>query len=204
MGSCWFSQLWPSQQSCLDTLNLLWTSYFWWRITCMGLMEHMDGTQCEEVHLLYMERMGAFVTYAFDLITWSCMFRLGFLLLFRRVAVLFSTGCSRAGIPPLPLRGLLGEIYIVFIHIQAWGQAPFFILSIISIAEYCCVAGCCSGGLITPLPGLFLSRRCLPSLERSARKIFGLISHLGTWPKYSSSPTMKFLVGIASFFINLQ
>ena len=32
----------------------------------MGLMARMDGTQCEEVHLLYMESMGDFVIHAFD------------------------------------------------------------------------------------------------------------------------------------------
>ena len=37
----------------------------------MSLVANMDGTQCEEVHLLYMERMGAFVInflyYYFDI-----------------------------------------------------------------------------------------------------------------------------------------
>ena len=38
----------------------------------MSLVENMDGTQCEKVHLLYMERMGAFVNhflvYHFDIV----------------------------------------------------------------------------------------------------------------------------------------
>ena len=32
----------------------------------MSLLEHMDGKKCEEVHLLYMERMGAFVIHVLD------------------------------------------------------------------------------------------------------------------------------------------
>ena len=43
-----------------------WTTQFWWRTTCMSLMAHMDRTQCEEVNLLYMERMGAFFLHDFD------------------------------------------------------------------------------------------------------------------------------------------
>ena len=38
----------------------------WWRTNCMSLMAHMDGTQCEEVHLLYIDRMGSFVIRALD------------------------------------------------------------------------------------------------------------------------------------------
>ena len=60
----------------------------------MSLMENVDGTQCGEVQLLHMERMGAFFMDDFDLIIRSSLFRLGFLLLFSKVAVLFSTGCS--------------------------------------------------------------------------------------------------------------
>ena len=115
MGSCWFSQLWPSQQKLSRYIELpWWTTQFWWRTTCMSLMAHVDGTQCGEVHLLYMERMGSFFMHALYLIFWSCLFRLGFLLLFSRVAVMLSTGCSQAGIPPLPLRGLLGEFVLYF------------------------------------------------------------------------------------------
>ena len=75
----------------------------------MSLMEHMDGIQCEEVHLLYMDRMGAFVIHSLILSFDIGLFRLGFLLLFSRVVVLFSTRCSRVGIPPLSLRCLLEE-----------------------------------------------------------------------------------------------
>ena len=57
----------------------------------MSLMAHMDGTQSEEVHLLYMERMGAFFLHSFYISFDIGLFRLGFLLLFSRVAVLFST-----------------------------------------------------------------------------------------------------------------
>ena len=76
----------------------------------MSLVAHMDGTQCEEVHLIYMERMGAFFIHALILSFDIGLFRLGFFLLFSRVTTVFSTGCSRARIPPLPLRDLLGEI----------------------------------------------------------------------------------------------
>ena len=175
MGSCWFSQPWPNQQSCLDTLNLLdeqrsfgggKIAWSWWHIW-MG--PNVKRFTC------YLWRW--WEPLLFMIWIWSFdlgLFRLGFLLLFSRVSVLLSTGCSREGIPPLPLRGLLGELYFLLLHIQAWGQAPFPSLSIISIAEYCFVAGCCSGGLLTPLPGLFLRRGCLPFLERSARNISGL------------------------------
>ena len=57
----------------------------------MRLVASMDGTQCEEVHLLYMERMVAFVIHVLDYHFDIGLFRICFLLLFSRVAVLFST-----------------------------------------------------------------------------------------------------------------
>ena len=73
--------------------------------------------------------------------------------------MLFSTGCSRSGIPPLSLRGLLGEYWsIISTHPELF---PSFILQL-QCSFYiilCCVAGCCSGGLRNPLPELVFHRR---------------------------------------------
>ena len=45
------------------------------------------------------------------------LFRLGFLLFFSRVAVLFSTRCSRVGIPPLSFEEPHWEIFYSSFHI---------------------------------------------------------------------------------------
>ena len=76
----------------------------------MILMAHMDGTQCEEVHLIYMERMEAFsihvLEYHFDI----CLLRLGFLLLFSMVVVLFSTRVFPSMNPTSSLERPLGRV----------------------------------------------------------------------------------------------
>ena len=64
----------------------------------MSLVENMDGTQCGEVHLLYMERMEAFVIHVLIIISIG-IFRLFFLLMFSRVGVLFSTRVFLVGNP---------------------------------------------------------------------------------------------------------
>ena len=69
----------------------------------MSLVAHMDGTQCGEVHLLYMERRAAIVIHVW-IITFFGLLRLFFLLLFSRVAVLFSTRVFLVGNPYLMLR----------------------------------------------------------------------------------------------------
>ena len=81
-----------------------------------------------------------------------------FLLLFSKVAVLFSTGCSREGIPPLSLRGILEEYYIHF-HIQVFRPSYNFLHQHSFCRVLCYVAGCCSGGLRNPLSELVSHRR---------------------------------------------
>ena len=63
----------------------------------------MDGTNCGEEHLLYMERRAAIVRHAL-IIIFLGLFRLCFLLLFSRVVVLFSTRVFPIGNPYLILR----------------------------------------------------------------------------------------------------
>ena len=61
----------------------------------MSLMAHMDGTECEEFHLLYMDRMGAFFIHVLD-----CYFVYG---LFRLLAFLYYFAgllcCLALGVP---------------------------------------------------------------------------------------------------------
>ena len=56
----------------------------------MSLVAHMDGTHCGEVHLVYMGTRAAIVIHVWIIIFFGLL-RLCFLLLFSRVAVLFST-----------------------------------------------------------------------------------------------------------------
>ena len=81
-----------------------------------------------------------------------------FLLLFSRVALLFSTECSRVGIPPISLRGLLEE-YCIHFHIQVFRPSYKFLHQRSFYRLLCCVAGCSSGGVRIPLPELFSHRR---------------------------------------------
>ena len=59
----------------------------------------MSGTKGKQTHVLFEEEDGSIVVHVLDY--YSCLLRLFLPLLLSRVAVLFSTGCSRAGIPPL-------------------------------------------------------------------------------------------------------
>ena len=63
----------------------------------------MDGTHCGEEKLLYMERRAAILWHAWIIICLG-LFRLCFLLLFSRVAVLFSTRVFLVRNPYLILR----------------------------------------------------------------------------------------------------
>ena len=65
----------------------------------MILEENFDGTQYEEVHLIYMKRMEALAIHVLDYHFDICLLRLGFLLLFSRVVVLFSTRVFPSGNP---------------------------------------------------------------------------------------------------------
>ena len=79
-------------------------------------------------------------------------------LLFSRVAVLFSTGCSRAGIPPISLRGLLKE-YCIHFHIHIFNPSYNFLRQRSLCRLLCCVVGCSIGGARNPLSQLFSRRR---------------------------------------------
>lgn len=68
------------------------------------------------------------------------------------IAVLFTTECSRAGIQPLFLRGLLEELHS-FPHLGF--QAKLQLLHRYNFYRImCCVLGCCSGGFRNPLSEL--------------------------------------------------
>ena len=127
IGSCWFSQIWPSQQCCLDTLNLLdeqhsfsggQLAWAWWKIW-MG--PNVKRFTC------YIWRGWEPLLFMLLILSFDIgLFRLGFLLLFSRVVVLFSIGCPRVGIPPLPLRSLLERfvLYFSISRIESKHQSP--------------------------------------------------------------------------------
>ena len=69
----------------------------------MSLVENMDGTQCGEALMLYMEGITTILIHVFVIIAIG-LFRLCFLLLFSRVEVLFSTRVFLVGNPYLIFR----------------------------------------------------------------------------------------------------
>ena len=80
----------------------------------MILVANMDGTQCGEALMLYMEGIATIVIHVLIIIDIG-LFRLCFLLLFSRVAVLFSTRVFLVGNPYLIL--MEGEvIWATFPH----------------------------------------------------------------------------------------
>ena len=84
----------------------------------MSLEENVDGTQSEEVHLLYMERVEAFAIHFLDYhLIFFCL-DLASSCYLAGLQCCLAQGCSQAGIPPLPLRGLLGEYCIDLFLIQ--------------------------------------------------------------------------------------
>ena len=91
-----------------------------------------------------------FIMFYIIILVYSDFF---FLLLFSRVAVLFSTGCSRAGIPPLSLRSLLGEFAFIF-HIRFSGQALAYFLSAVSAGQCVVFQGAAVEGIGIPLSEL--------------------------------------------------
>ena len=70
----------------------------------MSLVASMDGTQCEEALMLYMEGIETIFIHVFRLSFDIGLFRLCFLLLFSRVVVLFRTMVFLIGNPYLILR----------------------------------------------------------------------------------------------------
>ena len=88
------------------------------------------------------------------------LFRLVYLLsCLAKIAVLFSTGCSQSGIPPLSLRGLLEEYFsIISTYLAFW---PSFNLHVqhISVQNWVVLQGCSSGGEKSPFYELVLHWR---------------------------------------------
>ena len=109
----------------------------------MSLVAHMEGTHGGEEHLLYMERMEAIFIHVF-IIIFLGLLRLFFLLLFSRVALMFSTRVFPVGNPYLILRE--GEVLeLHFLILEFW---PSYLLQLHHSfrLELGCIAGCSKGG----------------------------------------------------------
>ena len=89
----------------------------------------MSGEKGEEAHNLYKEEDGSHISFKlmYDIWLYGPFGHINFFSCLAKIAVLFSTGCSRAGIPPLSLRILKGILFSLYFHIQELGQAPYFI-----------------------------------------------------------------------------
>ena len=88
----------------------------------MSLVENMDGTQCGEDLMLYMEGITTISIHVLIIISIG-IFRLFFLLMFRRVAVLFRTRVFLVRNPYLVLRE--GEvIWATFPHSGILAKLP--------------------------------------------------------------------------------
>ena len=109
----------------------------------MSLVVHMDGTQCGEVHLLYMDRRAAIVIHVWIIICFGIL-RLCFLLLFSRVAVLFSTRVFPVGNSYLILRE--GEVLELHFLISAFWPSYLLQLQRSFYLDLGCVAACSEGG----------------------------------------------------------
>ena len=108
----------------------------------------MGGTKGNETHILFKEEDGSIILHV--LYYYLVFLDFFFLLLFSMVDVLFSTGCSRAGIKPLSLRSLLEEFAFNF-HIIFLGQASSYFISVVS-TDYCAVLqGAAVEGIGIPL-----------------------------------------------------
>ena len=70
----------------------------------------MSAAKVKKTHVLYKEEDGSITLHVLDY--YSCLARLVVALLLSRVAVMFSTGCSRAGIPSLSFEELIGRVFI--------------------------------------------------------------------------------------------
>ena len=70
----------------------------------------MSGAKGKKTHILYKEEDGSIILHVVDYYSW--LPRIVVALLLSKVAVLFSTGCSRAGIPPLSFEELIGRVCI--------------------------------------------------------------------------------------------
>ena len=91
----------------------------------MSLVASMDGTQCEKSLMLYMEGIATIFIHVLDYYFVYGLFRLfAFFNCLVEIAMLFSTGCSRAGIPSPFLRGLLGELALHFSTLRLKAKLP--------------------------------------------------------------------------------
>ena len=98
--------------------------------------------QGKEKSQLYKEEDGSIIHHVVDYYSW--LPRIVASLLLSKAAVLFSTGCSRAGIQPLSFEELIGR---VFIHHSTSGfQAKLHPSSSAQLfRRLCSVVGCSSG-----------------------------------------------------------
>ena len=148
----------------------------------MSWKEHVDGTHCGEEHLLYMKRMVAILGVIL-LIIFFCLFRLFFLLLFNRVAVLFSTRVFLIRNPYLILRE--GEVFEL--HFLILEFFPSYLLQI--QRSFCwelgCAAGCSKGGSLWAISGLVFQWRYSLSIKGLAKEAPRLMFTYWHWAKAS-------------------
>ena len=203
MGSCWFNQLWPSQQSCLDILNFLdgqrsfgggKLKWAWWH---MWMGSNVDRFTC------YIWR------------GWEPLLCIIFILSVDLVYLDLASSCCLAGLQCCWAQGVPERESHLFPWETSWESlsciAPHPSLRpsiILQSQHYVCSRILLSCSVLqwrirTPLLGRFLSRGCLPSLEKSARKIFEHISYLGSRPKCFSSPIAQPFAGTTSFCAEL-
>ena len=97
------------------------------------------GQGKEKSHLKYKEEDGSIIDHVVDYYSW--LPRIFVALLLSKAAVLFSTGCSRAGITPLSFEELIGRfcIHHSTLGFQAKLQPS---LSAQLCRRLCSVAGC--------------------------------------------------------------
>ena len=70
----------------------------------------MSGAKVKKTHVLYKEEDGIIILHVVDYYSW--LPRIVAALLLSKAAVLFSIGCSWAGIPPLSFEELIGRVCI--------------------------------------------------------------------------------------------
>ena len=81
----------------------------------------MSGEKGKKTHVLYKEEDGSIIDHVVDY--YSSLPKIVVALLLSKTAVLFSTGCSQAGIPPLSFKEPHWEIFNSSFHIRFSGQA---------------------------------------------------------------------------------
>ena len=139
--------LWPNQQHCYGGVDIKWgITQFWREIVCMEVATWLSGAKGNKAHKLYKEEDSSDICYVLDYYFVCGLFRLlAFFSYLVDFVVLFSTGCSRAGIPSLSLRGLLEEHCTSSPH-SGLRPSYNFLHQHNFYRILCCVAGCSSGG----------------------------------------------------------